>query len=298
MVYATPGRRAAAGLIDALFLAATIVFLLCLFDGAVRMLAKHEYNLSRELTEEQISKRYTTVFGALPVFKGENMIVKHTFLGMRNERGLTDEAERHTLWQARHDAPATLKITLPDSDVVLMFPPETAFTVRDEEVAYFSNQYGTFVHSGNALDRFRVAFPEFKNISDDLLIETLHEHFFYKLSDDEMKQQFGHWGMKTESEHHYVSIGVLLFLYVLAYFAGLESSAWATTLGKKIMGLKVASDNAVNYNRLTLSAALLYTASFMLSAIGSLFTIYIPLATGAQQRTWYDTQSGAHVVMA
>jgi uncharacterized RDD family membrane protein YckC len=81
-------------------------------------------------------------------------------------------------------------------------------------------------------------------------------------------------------------------LITMAYFVFLESSEWQSTIGKKLLGMKVVDEN---YQRITPVKALIrFVISYFSMAI--LCLGYIWIIFDDKKQGWHDKAAGTYVV--
>jgi uncharacterized RDD family membrane protein YckC len=81
-------------------------------------------------------------------------------------------------------------------------------------------------------------------------------------------------------------------LITMAYFVFLESSAWQSTIGKKLLGMKVVDEN---YQRITPVKALIrFAISYFSMAI--LCLGYVWIIFDDKKQGWHDKAAGTYVI--
>lgn len=81
-------------------------------------------------------------------------------------------------------------------------------------------------------------------------------------------------------------------LITMAYFVFLESSEWQSTIGKKLLGMKVVDEN---YQRITMVKALIrFVISYFSMAV--LCLGYIWIIFDSKKQGWHDKAAGTYVI--
>jgi uncharacterized RDD family membrane protein YckC len=91
--------------------------------------------------------------------------------------------------------------------------------------------------------------------------------------------------------YSYYLLALLLMLVTWCYYAGMESSPWRGTVGKKLLGLEVCNEDG---DRISFTKATGRYFGKILSAM--VFYIgYLSMLGNSKKQTWHDSMSGCIV---
>ena len=204
----------------------------------------------------------------------------------KNGRKVQDSDFYNNTFLDRLFSKETIRHPIPNSDITLMFPKDSDSQTIEVETQKFLEQYRKLVDAGNPIDRFRIAFPEFKHIPNYKLGDTIWHTFFpgYKES-YEFNKQFKTYDGSIKAADYSAYITIVIVLYIIAYFTVSLNSKFSATFGKMALGIKALnSDNS----KLTLGRSFAYTVCFLLFSIGTFFTTFLPVLFNKNRQALHD----------
>lgn len=281
-------RRLIAGVIDFTILLTTSMAIGWVANSYFDGLIEKQTSQLEALSGAEINIRYAKVYD-LPreqIQKLDYPIILSTlFYGLEGDRingKLTGGSNEFDIF----DNSKAVQDSVPNSEFKLAFPKDTDVHTIKNEREKFSQQYGKFIKTGNAIDRFRKAFPEFNHIRDSVLAEKIWHSFFpgYKES-YEFDKQFGTYYGKVNTADYSLYVTILIIAYIIGYFSLSISSKFSATLGKIAVGIKILGSDG---SKLQLGKSVSYTVCFILFSIGTFFTTFLPVLFNRNRQALHD----------
>lgn len=200
-------------------------------------------------------------------------------------KNIEDSDSYNNIFLDRIFSKETLRYEIPNTSITLMFPKDTDSQTVKKETQKFLKQYRKFADVRTPIDRFRIAFPEFKHIPNYKLEDDVWHTFFpgYKES-YEFSKAFKTYDGDIDTDNFSTLLFLIIAFYIFGYLM-LSISAFSATFGKMALGIKVLNPDD---SKLSLGKSAVYTVCFMLFSIGTFFTTFLPVLFNKNRQALHD----------